>query len=81
MDYKELADVKIPKIQRRKQCVRNHESLYPVKIVQRKGAQVKIHYVGYSSSYDEWCDENDVVVHANNCEKVVPFSSSTSNIV
>ena len=80
VDYKELADVKIPKIQRRKQCVRNDESLYPVKIVQREGARVKIHYVG-GSSYDEWRYENDVVVRANNCEEVVPVSSSTSNIV
>ena len=35
--------------------------LYPISIVQKDGFRVKIHYVGYSDGYDEWCEAGDIV--------------------
>ena len=76
--YRELADVKIPRMRRYKRCVTNDETLYSIEIVQRKGTRVKIHYVGYSSSHDEWRDEKDVVVCTNNHEETASVSPRTS---
>lgn len=78
MNYRELADVKIPKMRRYKRCMTNDETLYTIEILQRKGTRVKIHYVGYSSSHDEWHDENDVVVCTNNHEETVTVSPHSS---
>ena len=35
--------------------------LYPISIVERNGSRVKIHYVGYSDTNDEWREAGDVV--------------------
>ena len=49
-NYKDLADVKLP----RAQPQMTESKLYPVEIVEEEEDQVKVHYIGYDSAYDEW---------------------------
>ena len=35
--------------------------LFPVTVVEQAGSRCKVHYVGYSSCYDEWKDCNELV--------------------
>ena len=57
VNYKELENIKLPKASRPKASV-SKPKLYPVTILEGESNndQVKIHYVGYSSDYDEWRD-------------------------
>ena len=59
MDYKKLNDRKgIPRKEGRKRS-----ELYPIEIVERDAAnaRVKIHYIGYSTSDDEWRSTADIL--------------------
>ena len=56
VDYRQLADIKLPRTPKK---VRKPE-LYPIRIAKRDGARVKVHYIGYSSSYDEWKDISEL---------------------
>lgn len=60
-NYKELSDVKIPKAKRLKQGAPG--KLFPVTIVEEDDStrRYKVHYVGYSSCYDEWKDCEELV--------------------
>ena len=59
VNYRELNDVRIPRAERTRNTTSNE--LYPVHVVERQGAKrVKVHYVGYSSAYDEWRDESEL---------------------
>ena len=52
VDYRQLADVRLPPARvSRKRKARN--DLYPVDILERTD---RVHYIGYSSSHDEWKD-------------------------
>jgi len=79
VDYKALADVRLPRASRKSGVKR--DKLYPVKVVDKNSDNglVKIHYVGYSSAYDEWRNEAEVVESNEasvevSCELVKPFS-------
>ena len=37
------------------------DDLYAIEVLEEKDDQVKIHYTGYSSEYDEWRSKDDVV--------------------
>ena len=37
------------------------ERLYSLEVLERDGARVKVHYVGYSSTHDEWNNRNKVI--------------------
>ena len=37
------------------------ELLYSLEVLERDGARVKVHYVGYSSTHDEWKDIEEIV--------------------
>jgi len=50
-------DLKLPRASK----VKSDDRLYPVEIVDREDHRVKIHYLGYDSSYDEWHEQDDVV--------------------
>lgn len=54
--YKELAEFSLP---RPKRADKNR--LYPVEVVEEEEDQVKVHYVGYSRTWDEWKSRDDVV--------------------
>lgn len=58
LDYRELADVRLPRATRRSHKATN--DLFPVKIEERTDSRVKVHYVGYSSIYDEWKDISEL---------------------
>ena len=57
-NYREMVEIKLPKKSRSKD-----KDLYAVDVVDDNDGQgrVKIHYVGYSSSHDEWRDETELV--------------------
>lgn len=56
VNYREVNDVRIPRAERTHSTTSNE--LYPMHVVERQEAKrVKVHYVGYSSAYDEWRDE------------------------
>ena len=57
VNYKSLTELSLPKARR----VQNQEKLYPVEVVEREDNRVKIHYVGYDSSHDEWHEYDDIV--------------------
>lgn len=74
-DYRDLVSVKVPRAKR--SC--GSERLYPVNIVQEDGNRYKVHYIGYSSCYDEWKDDEELVAldHDEDSEEVEPFSLYT----
>ena len=57
-NYRVLADSRLPRAERVKL---NPERLYSVEVVEREAGRVKVHYCGYSSTFDEWRDDDDVV--------------------
>ena len=59
VNYRELADVRLPKAARKRTKVKNEE-LFPITIVERQESRVKVHYIGYSSNYDEWKDVDEL---------------------
>ena len=56
-NYRLMSNLKIPRISR----TQPQDKLYPVKVVERNGSQVRIHYVGYANSTDEWRELTDLV--------------------
>lgn len=66
VNYRELLQVKLPRAKRLKRK-RSERKLYPVKVLERDEARnrVKIHYVGYDASDDEWREAADVVTIDN----------------
>ena len=35
-------------------------NLFPIKVLQKEGDKVKVHYVGYDKRYDEWKNQCDI---------------------
>ena len=75
-DYRKLVDIVLPRAQRSSQDTRR---LYPIDVVERRQDeggqwQVKIHYLGYASVYDEWRAADEIVKTSNRREKYVPYS-------
>ena len=58
-NYKDLSDMHLPRVTRSVHTPR--DKLYPVEVVQRAGFRVKVHYIGYDDSSDEWHELGDVV--------------------
>ena len=56
-NYRLMSNLKIPRISR----TQPQDKLYPVEVVERNGSQVRIHYVGYANSTDEWREQTDLV--------------------
>ena len=59
-----------PRLHKKKQ----DDTLYPVEILEREEGKVKVHYVGYGSSDDEWKEEELVDI----CEPTYLLSSAFS---
>ena len=61
-NYKEIADVQVPRGRRALQKPAKDE-LYPIEIVERDDEQgkVKVHYLGYGERYDEWKSLEEIV--------------------
>ena len=58
-NYRELADLRLPRATRKTPKAATND-LYPVTVIQRNQGQVKVHYIGHSSSYDEWKDVSEL---------------------
>ena len=59
LDYRQLADIRLPRATKRPNKAPTND-LFPVIIRERNDSQVKVDYVGYSSSYDEWKDVSEL---------------------
>ena len=57
VNYKKLSNLTLPRAKK----VKCDDRLYPVEVVDKEDHRVKIHYLGYDSSYDEWREYGDVV--------------------
>ena len=69
-NYKELASLKIPcNVKRRKV---NSKELYLVDILEREEGRVRVHYIGYESTHDEWKDEAELEVLEEDSEEPEP---------
>ena len=62
--YREVSDadqrLQTPRNEPRSRQNTSDTQLFPVTIVDDDGSRYKVHYVGYSSSYDEWKEYGDV---------------------
>ena len=58
-NYKDLSDVHLPRVTR--SVHKPRDKLYLVEVVQRAGSRVKVHYIGYDDSSDEWHELGDIV--------------------
>ena len=69
LNYRELADVKLPK----QSCIGSAKAssssgssdllvLYRLKVIERDGDRVKVRYIEYGSKYDEWRRKDDLIV-------------------
>lgn len=36
--------------------------MFPIKVLQKEGDKVKVHYIGYDKKYDEWKDQREVEI-------------------
>ena len=63
-NYKDLADVYLPRVTKRPKKKKDDDELYPIEVVEEaeNGERVKIHYVGWSDKYDEWRSRADIVL-------------------
>ena len=52
VNYKDLADVKLPNARLLKPKEKADNKLYPIDIVEQQDNRVRIHYVGYASEHD-----------------------------
>ena len=71
--YREMNTLDLPRV--KKTSCRN--KLYPIKIVERDGSRVKIHYVGYNSSNDEWREQNDIITLSDQAHSTTSCSTVT----
>ena len=78
VNYRELAcaDEKLPRLPHktpqstqasRDTDVSDDGAFYPVRLVERDGTRVLIHYVGYDPHFDEWREEKDLVNMPSPC--------------
>ena len=69
-NYRKLADLVLPRPKRNR---KDNSRLYPIDILERRQeggqSQIKIHYVGYSSVYDEWREASEVYTP----ERAIPY--------
>ena len=66
--YRDLLSCKIPRIRRASTKKYDAQKLYSVEIIEREDDRVKVHYVGYSSKYDEWKDKFEI--EFSQCDRV-----------
>ena len=62
INFKQLVDVKLPKAKRIK-ATRSESQLYDIEVIEDDPStqRMKIHYIGYSSRYNEWRPASDIV--------------------
>ena len=76
VDYRELSDTKLPHAS---WTGRQHDDkLYAIELLEEKDGQVKIHYSGFSSEYDEWRDKDIVEPAEPECTTLMTTISNWS---
>ena len=66
--YRNLVTFKLPRRSLRDgrvKAIRNRKTeaahnLFPIKVLQKEGDKVKVHYVGYDKKYDKWKNQCDI---------------------
>ena len=62
-NYHELAECKLPRSSRHNSKLKSKAAdLYPIRVVgsEDHGNRVKVHYIGYSDTFDEWKDVSEI---------------------
>ena len=57
-NYRELGKVDLPRRTRQKS---RDDDLYAIEVIDEDAGRVKVHYVGYEESEDEWLDKDEIV--------------------
>ena len=57
INYREASDVRLPRAER---VQARSDKLFPVEVVKKEDKRVKVHYVGFSTKYDEWREECEI---------------------
>lgn len=62
-DYKEKKESDLPASYRKKICHKVKDNLFPIEVIEEDpdSARFKVHYVGYSTDYDEWREKDAIV--------------------
>ena len=58
--YRDLLKLDIPTRRRTRVARTDVDKLYPIRITETSQHRVKVHYIGYSTRYDEWKDASEV---------------------
>lgn len=61
-NYRELLSCKMPRITCTPSKRSRGKELYSIQVIESTVNKVKVHYVGYSSRYDEWKDKSEIKV-------------------
>lgn len=56
VNYRQLENPKLPK----SSVCATRDKLYPITVLEEDHSKVKIHYVGYSSAFDEWREQSEL---------------------
>lgn len=63
-NYRELSECKLPRNvnSRQKSKLKSKADLYPIEVVETdsENNRVKVHYTGYSDTFDEWKDSSEI---------------------
>lgn len=57
INYREACDIRLPRAER---VQAGSDKLFPVEVVEKEDKRVKVHYVGFSTEYDEWREESEL---------------------
>ena len=57
-NYRDLVSYKLPRQPRLNK--KRPKGLFSVKIIEEQGSRVKVHYIGYSRSYDKWRNREEI---------------------
>ena len=56
-------------------------NLYPVKVLQKKGDKIKVHYIGYDKKYDEWKNQCDIETITDNVTSKVTSDVANQQVL
>ena len=74
ISYCDTSDTRDTRLPRPEKFRAKSDKLFPVKVVEKEGQRVKIHYVGYSTDYDEWREESELESIASDTSEEVASS-------
>lgn len=60
-NYKEPKESDIGVVSGRKATTKPENDLFPIEVIDENSTHYRVHYVGYSTSYDEWKEKGDIV--------------------